>query len=147
VTLTAGPAAAAVVHADPDRLRQALGNLITNAIRATAAGGRVDVTVRAHGDTVAIVVHDTGVGIAAEDLPHVFDRFWRADSARGRGTGGSGLGLAITRQIMTDHGGGIAVASTSGVGSAFTLTLPVARSADARATRGALTRPGDSPEG
>ena len=78
-------------------------------------------------DTQAIVqVVDTGAGIAADALPHVFDRFWRADAARGRRTGGSGLGLAIARQIVTDHQGTITVASEVGVGTTFTITLPCA---------------------
>ncbi|HEY0698839.1 MAG TPA: ATP-binding protein, partial [Micromonospora sp.] len=112
------------VHADPDRLRQVVGNLVTNALRATAAGGSVRL-VASRTDTQAIVqVVDTGSGIAADALPHVFDRFWRADAARGRRTGGSGLGLAIARQIVTDHHGTITVASQVGVGTTFTITLP-----------------------
>jgi two-component system, OmpR family, sensor histidine kinase BaeS len=77
---------------------------------------------------VVIRVADTGTGIAPAALPHVFDRFWRADSARGRRTGGSGLGLSIARQIVTDHGGTITVASKLGVGTTFTITLPALRS-------------------
>jgi two-component system sensor histidine kinase BaeS len=112
------------VHADPDRLRQVVGNLVTNALRATAAGGSVRL-VASRTETQAIVrVVDTGSGIAADALPHVFDRFWRADAARGRRTGGSGLGLAIARQIVTDHQGTITVASEVGVGTTFTITLP-----------------------
>ncbi|MEU5939681.1 ATP-binding protein [Micromonospora sp. NPDC047548] len=112
------------VHADPDRLRQVVGNLVTNALRATAAGGSVRL-VASRTDTQAIVrVVDTGSGIAADALPHVFDRFWRADAARGRRTGGSGLGLAIARQIVTDHQGTITVASEVGAWTAFTITLP-----------------------
>ncbi|MEV0723379.1 ATP-binding protein [Micromonospora purpureochromogenes] len=112
------------VHADPDRLRQVVGNLVTNALRATAAGGSVRLAA-SRTDTQAIVqVVDTGSGIAADALPHVFDRFWRADAARGRRTGGSGLGLAIARQIVTDHQGTITVASEVGVGTTFTITLP-----------------------
>ncbi|MGK5442893.1 ATP-binding protein [Micromonospora sp. URMC 105] len=112
------------VHADPDRLRQVVGNLVTNALRATAAGGSVRL-VAGRTDAQAIVqVVDTGSGIAADALPQVFDRFWRADAARGRRTGGSGLGLAIARQIVTDHQGTITVASEVGVGTTFTITLP-----------------------
>jgi two-component system, OmpR family, sensor histidine kinase BaeS len=112
------------VHADPDRLRQVVGNLVTNALRATAAGGSVRL-VASRTDTQAIVqVVDTGSGIAADAMPHVFDRFWRADAARGRRTGGSGLGLAIARQIVTDHQGTITVASEIGVGTTFTIALP-----------------------
>jgi two-component system sensor histidine kinase BaeS len=75
-----------------------------------------------------MVVRDTGVGIPPEDLPHIFDRFWRADAARGRTTGGSGLGLAIARQIITDHSGTIGARSQVGVGTAVTITLPYDRS-------------------
>ncbi|MGW0226692.1 sensor histidine kinase [Actinopolymorpha singaporensis] len=109
---------------DPDRLRQALGNLIGNALRATGAGGTVTLALSPRGKQAVVEVRDTGKGIPAEDLPHLFDRFWRADPARGRATGGSGLGLAIVRQIVTDHGGSIDVRSTVGAGTTFTVTLP-----------------------
>jgi len=122
---TPGPAQ---VYADPDRLRQVLGNLVTNALRATSAGGSVTLSSTVDGTAVVIRVADTGTGIAPAALPHVFDRFWRADSARGRRTGGSGLGLSIARQIVTDHGGTITVASKLGVGTTFTITLPALRS-------------------
>ncbi|MBE1488727.1 sensor histidine kinase [Plantactinospora soyae] len=122
LTVTATPV---TVYADPDRLRQVLGNLITNALRATAPGGRVTLTLVREAGSAVVRIVDTGSGIAPDALPHVFDRFWRADSARGRQTGGSGLGLAIVRQILTDHGGSITVTSQLGVGTAFTLTLPV----------------------
>jgi two-component system sensor histidine kinase BaeS len=115
-----------VVHADPDRLRQVIGNLITNALRATAAGGGVALSANRSGDRGIVRVVDTGTGIPAEALPRVFDRFWRADPARGRSTGGSGLGLAIARQIVTDHLGTITVASEPGRGTTFTITLPAA---------------------
>ncbi|MES4907178.1 MULTISPECIES: ATP-binding protein [unclassified Streptomyces] len=111
-------------HADPDRLRQAVGNLVSNAVRATGPGGTVRLSL-ARGDARALVrVSDTGHGIPAEQLPHVFDRFWRADAARGRATGGSGLGLSITRQIVKDHQGTIGVESEVGVGTTFTIELP-----------------------
>nr|WP_322768927.1 HAMP domain-containing sensor histidine kinase [Frankia sp. Cr1] len=116
------------VYADPDRLRQVLGNLIRNAIAATPPGGTITLTVR-EGDGVALIqVSDTGRGMAEQDLPHVFDRFWRADTARGRGSGGSGLGLAIARQIVTDHAGTIEVTGRLGVGTTFTVSLPAAES-------------------
>jgi len=120
----------ALIHVDPDRLRQALGNLISNAIRATAAGGSVTVSAQVDGGWAVLTVADTGSGIAPEHLPHLFDRFWRADPARGRATGGSGLGLAITRQIITDHHGQIAATSELGVGSVFTVRLPLAVGSD-----------------
>ncbi|MER5550425.1 HAMP domain-containing sensor histidine kinase [Streptomyces sp. NPDC002793] len=115
--------------ADPVRLRQAIGNLVSNAVRHTPAGGRV--TLRAHSaggaeDEVVVEVADTGSGMAPEDLPYVFDRFWRAEKSRSRRTGGSGLGLAIVRKLVEAHGGTTAVASTVGEGSVFTLRLPPA---------------------
>jgi two-component system sensor histidine kinase BaeS len=117
-----------MVDADPDRLRQVLANLLSNALRATPAGGSVTLgTVDVGDGWAAVVVRDTGTGISATDLPYIFDRFWRTDSARGRSTGGSGLGLAIARQIVTDHGGRIAAQSEPGRGTAVTVTLPVIR--------------------
>jgi two-component system sensor histidine kinase BaeS len=111
------------VHADADRLRQVVGNLLGNALRATAPGGTVALGLVRHDDLAIIQVRDTGKGIPPEDLPHLFDRFWRADTARGRATGGSGLGLSIARQIVTDHQGTIDVESTVGVGTTFTILL------------------------
>jgi two-component system sensor histidine kinase BaeS len=107
---------------DPDRLRQVVGNLLSNAVRATPAGGRVTIRVGRDGDTARIEVDDTGSGIDQADLPYVFDRFWRADPARTRG--GSGLGLAVARQIVTDHGGTLTATSSPGAGSTFRVTLP-----------------------
>ncbi|MGW1617008.1 sensor histidine kinase [Streptomyces sp. NPDC002285] len=125
ITLTTEASAPVWIHGDPDRLRQALGNLVTNALRATPPGGTVTLALaRPDQNHAAIHVCDTGTGIPAEHLPHLFDRFWRADPARGRATGGSGLGLAITRQIITDHHGTVTVSSTVGTGTTFTLTLP-----------------------
>jgi two-component system sensor histidine kinase BaeS len=108
-----------VVHADPARLRQALGNLVSNAIRHTPAGGSVVVAVRGHPDAVEFTVTDTGSGIPAAHLPHVFDRFYRA-----RATGGSGLGLAIAKHLVEAHAGTLTAESTEGSGSTFTLRLP-----------------------
>jgi len=111
------------VLGDPDRLRQVIGNLVSNALRA---GGEVTVSAWAQGDLARLSVTDTGTGIAPEHLPHLFDRFWRADSARSRAEGGRGLGLAIVKQIVTDHGGTISVVSRLGHGSTFTVSLPLA---------------------
>nr|WTB32306.1 ATP-binding protein [Streptomyces sp. NBC_00830] len=111
------------VTADPDRLRQVVGNLIGNALRATGAGGTVTLALIPRGEQAIVEVRDTGKGIPAQDLPHLFDRFWRADPSRGRTTGGSGLGLSIARQIVTDHDGTVDVRSTVGVGTTFTITL------------------------
>ncbi|GIJ09519.1 two-component sensor histidine kinase [Micromonospora andamanensis] len=109
-----------VLPADPVRLRQIVGNLVSNAIRYTPPGGTV--TVGAYDST--ITVRDTGVGIAAENLPKIFDRFWRADESRNRATGGSGLGLAITQHLVGAHGGTLTAQSTLGEGSLFTVWLP-----------------------
>ncbi|WP_410631888.1 sensor histidine kinase [Amycolatopsis sp. cmx-4-83] len=113
--------------ADPVRLRQVVGNLVTNAIRHTPAGGRVTIRVSSTVDEVALAVADTGTGIAAADLPHVFDRFWRAEKSRSRQTGGSGLGLAIVRHLVHAHGGTVTVESEVDSGSTFTVHFPRAQ--------------------
>ncbi|MEU5228854.1 HAMP domain-containing sensor histidine kinase [Streptomyces anulatus] len=124
VTATApGP----TLRADPVRLRQAVGNLVSNAVRHTPEGGRVTLRAYAHeeGDGAVLVeVTDTGTGIPPEDLPHVFDRFWRAEKSRSRRTGGSGLGLAIVRKLVEAHGGTVDATSVEGEGSTFVLRLP-----------------------
>jgi len=103
-------------------------NLITNAIKYTPRGGHVELSMtRRAGDEIAIAVRDTGIGIAATDLPHVFDRFWRADRARSRASerAGFGLGLSISQWIVQAHGGTISVQSRLGRGTVFTVVLPV----------------------
>ena len=119
-------AAPVVVPGDADRLQQLLLILLENAVRHTPSDGRIAVEVLpTNGSGAArLVVRDTGEGIAPEHLPHVFDRFYRADGARSRATGGTGLGLAIARTIARAHGGDIAVASTPDHGATFTVTLP-----------------------
>lgn len=114
------------VQGDRVRLRQLFLNLITNAIKYTPKGGTVTVALERRGDQAAFAVHDTGLGIAAADLPFIFDRFWRADRARSRAAerGGFGLGLAIAQWIAHAHGGAINVASRLGRGSTFTVTIP-----------------------
>ncbi|GAA2689454.1 sensor histidine kinase [Actinoplanes palleronii] len=112
------------VRADPDRLRQVLGNLLSNAIRYTDAGGRVEVGVHRDELNAILTVRDTGVGMTADEVSRVFDRFWRADPARQRATGGSGLGLTITRRIVDDHGGRISATSEPGLGTTFTVRFP-----------------------
>jgi len=119
-----------VVPVDQSRVRQLVLNLLTNAVKYTPRGGSVSVDLAQDDGRVVIAVTDTGVGIALGDLPHIFDRFWRADSARTR-TGerpGAGLGLAICKWIAEAHGGTIEVHSRPGRGSRFTVTLP--KSAD-----------------
>lgn len=132
ITLQVDVGIPARIYGDADRVRQALGNLVTNALRATPPGGTVTLALSVDADHAAVHVHDTGTGIPAEHLPHLFDRFWRADPARGRTTGGSGLGLAITRQITTDHHGTITVDSTVDIGTTFTITIPTRTDANPR---------------
>jgi two-component system sensor histidine kinase BaeS len=122
LSVSAGPSL--VVRADALRLRQILDNLVANALRYVPSGGSVSVTAVPDGGTVVISVADTGAGIAEEDLPHVFDRFWRADKSRSRSTGGSGLGLAIVRKLVEAHGGTVDVTSTTGAGTTFRVRLP-----------------------
>lgn len=122
------------VSVDTDRMTQVLNNLVGNALSHTTQG-EIHLSAHTQGDRVALVVQDSGSGIAPEDLPFVFDRLYRGDKARQRlGEGSSGLGLAIARAIVEAHGGAITAASTLGQGSAFTVTLPCANEAhfDAR---------------
>ena len=99
-------------------------NLCSNAIQYNREGGHVTIDVWAENGNACIRVRDTGTGISAEDLPHVFDRFYRADKARTSHSGGAGLGLAIARAIVDAHGGHIALESVVGTGTAVTVTLP-----------------------
>jgi signal transduction histidine kinase len=116
-----------VVLADRTRLRQLFLNLVTNAIKYTPAGGKVELGVGRHPDNVTFAVRDTGIGIAAADVPHIFERFWRADRVRSRMSerGGFGLGLAISQWIAQAHGGTLTASSRLGRGSLFTVTLPL----------------------
>jgi signal transduction histidine kinase len=121
-----GPAAGALmVLADADRMGQVLGNLLDNAWRHTPAGGAVRVTVEGRRGSVRLSVSDTGEGIAAPHLPHLFERFYRADTARDRQHGGSGIGLAIARALVEAQGGAIQASSDgSGRGARFDIALP-----------------------
>ncbi len=115
------------VDGDGVRIRQLFLNLVTNAVKYTSKRGTVTISLEDRGDHVAFSVQDTGVGIAAADLPYIFDRFWRADRVRSRTgeRGGVGLGLAIAQYIAHAHGGFISVGSRLGRGSTFTVQLPV----------------------
>jgi len=128
VTVEVGtPAQPVVLPLDQSRMRQLILNLLTNAVKYTPRGGRIRVTLGSADGRAQFSVSDTGIGIAPGDLPHVFDRFWRADSARTR-TGerpGTGLGLAICKWIAEAHGGTIEVQSRPGRGTTFTVTLPL----------------------
>jgi signal transduction histidine kinase len=110
--------------ADGEQLLRVLGNLVSNALRHTPAGGRITLGAARDGDAVAFTVADTGEGIAAEHLPNIFERFYRADSSRNVESGGSGLGLAIVRSIVEAHGGRVSVASAPGEGTRFTCMVP-----------------------
>ncbi|WP_238005288.1 ATP-binding protein [Dactylosporangium sp. AC04546] len=125
IRLVVAPGDRVPVRVDADRIRQVLGNLLSNAIRHTPAGGSVTLRAVTDGEDAVVTVADTGTGIAEDDLPHVFDRLWRADAARGRDTGGSGLGLAIARRLVIDQGGRIEAASEIGAGTTMTITLPL----------------------
>ncbi|HEX6477910.1 MAG TPA: HAMP domain-containing sensor histidine kinase [Ktedonobacteraceae bacterium] len=118
------------VYGDPDRLKQVLVALLDNALKYTPFEGSVALSLTT-GDYYALIkVSDTGIGIQPEDLPHIFERFYRADPARSRDRGGSGLGLTIAQSIMHEHEGSIEVESTPGKGSIFIMKLPLAREDD-----------------
>ena len=112
------------VIGDPDRLKQLFINLIDNAIKYTSEGGQVDLSLAKLNGWAQFEVKDTGLGIPAEDLPHIFDRFYRVDKARARTKGGSGLGLSIAKWVAQAHGGDIHVESEVGAGTTFTVSLP-----------------------
>ncbi|MBV5246663.1 MULTISPECIES: sensor histidine kinase [Mycolicibacterium] len=128
--------------ADEQRLSQVLGNLLENALRHTPSGGLVEVSCVRDGDRLRVAVADTGEGLAAEHLTRVFERFYRADTARDREHGGAGLGLAIAKALVEAHGGSISVASAGpGAGATFTVELPTAEvRANEFPTAGASTR-------
>ncbi len=123
------PANSTSLQVDPARLTQVLQNLLANALRHTPTGGKITVCLEAKPETIHLAVTDTGEGIPAEHLPHIFDRFYRTDPARSRDRGGAGLGLAIARAIVEAHGGQIKVTSLGvpGQGSIFTIQLPTTK--------------------
>jgi signal transduction histidine kinase len=113
------------VQADEQRIAQVLFNLISNALRHTPVGGTITISAELREDRILVSVRDTGAGISPEDLPQVFERFYRADRSRARATGGSGLGLTIAKQIVEAHGGQIWAQSWLGAGSTFAFSLPL----------------------
>jgi len=125
VALELSLSGSAVARLDPRLIETALGNLIENGLKYTPHGGRVSVEVSIMGGRANLLVTDTGIGISAEDLPHIFERFYRVDRARARKTGGAGLGLAIAAEAATLLGGQLTVTSELGQGSRFTLSFPV----------------------
>ena len=123
------------VDVDPKRVGQILRNLLANALRYTPEGGRIRLDAQQESERVVVRVQDTGPGIPAEHLDNVFERFYRVDPSRTRGTGGSGIGLTIVKQLVEAHGGRVAVESAPGRGATFTFTLPAARLVEAPPTR------------
>jgi signal transduction histidine kinase len=115
--------AGVVVDGDPSRLKQVVVNLLDNAIQYTPEGGSISLTAARQNGWATLVVADNGAGIPPDALPHVFERFYRADKARSRYSGGSGLGLSIVKAICTAHSGDIEIASTEGVGTTVTIRL------------------------
>jgi len=111
------------VKGSAHRLERLLSNLVGNAIKYTPDGGTITLSLFQDGDWACLQVSDTGIGIAPEHLPHIFDRFYRVDEARTRGDGGSGLGLAIVKGIAEQYGGRVTAASEPGKGSRFTVCL------------------------
>ncbi len=124
ITLVSDAQGTVEVEGDRARLKQVVVNLVDNAIKYTPAGGRVEVRVTREDDHALLEVNDTGVGVPAEALPHIFERFYRVDKARSRAVGGTGLGLAIVKSICTAHGGRVKVESTENKGSRFQVQLP-----------------------
>jgi two-component system sensor histidine kinase SenX3 len=119
-----GRAAQYTVRGDETQLASMFTNLVDNAVKYTPSGGRVEVTGGFEGSEIVIQVSDTGIGIPEEKLPRIFERFYRVDKARSKETGGTGLGLSIVKHVAENHGGRVAVESTPGEGSTFTVYLP-----------------------
>lgn len=145
LTMDADPGLA--VDVDRQRMGQVLGNLLTNALRHTPAGGRVTLEARQSPSGVTLSVTDTGEGISPEHLPHVFERFYRGDTARDRDHGGSGVGLAISRALIQAHGGTLSATSTT-AGATFTIDLPIKQPPDQptyRRTRSSTVNTGAPP--
>jgi len=111
-------------EADPERINQILNNLVSNALRYTPPKGKVGIHLEATNKSVVITISDSGPGIPAVHLTHIFERFYRADKSRSRTEGGTGLGLSIARQLAHLHGGSLTAANIPGGGAEFTLTLP-----------------------
>ncbi len=113
------------IEGDRDLINQAIGNLVSNAVRYTPEGGSIFISLERENGNASVSVTDTGIGIAEEDLKQVFSRFWRADSARATGTGGLGIGLSLVREVADQHRGEVTVESVKGEGSTFTISIPL----------------------
>ncbi len=114
----------AIVDGDSNRLRELISNLLINAVQHSVPGGTVTCSVSTLGPKTRLVVSDTGPGVGSDDLPHIFERFYRANKVRSRASGGAGLGLAICKWIVESHGGQIRCESSEGQGARFTVELP-----------------------
>ena len=125
LTLTYRADPAAIVPGDPDMIRQATANLISNAVRYTPEGGKVSVRVRRGESMASIAVKDTGIGLTPEEARMVFSRFWRAGSARDRESGGLGIGLTVVKEIVDRHDGWVQVEGRKGEGACFTIHIPL----------------------
>jgi len=112
------------INADKDKVSQILVNIISNSLKYTPDGGKIEITVTGGEKDVQISIKDSGIGIAPSDLPYIFERFYRADKSRSRASGGSGIGLAIVKSLVEAHGGTITVKSEMGMGSEFFVLLP-----------------------
>ena len=126
IELVIGAEDQATILGDPDRIKQLLLNLVDNAIKYTPQGGKVTLGLQRVEGWAQLSVADTGIGIPAQDLPHIFERFYRVDKARSRAAGGTGLGLSIVQWIVQAHNGKIDVQSETGKGTTFTVWLPLA---------------------
>ncbi len=114
-----------IIHGDEVKLEKLLLNIVRNAIKYTEVKGKIFLSVKKTGDKVKIYIKDSGIGIPEDDLPFIFERFYRVDKARSRGEGGTGLGLSICKWIAEAHGGNIEVESEVGIGTTFIITLPM----------------------
>jgi signal transduction histidine kinase len=114
----------AIISGDQKRLHQVIFNLVSNAVKYSTESGQILIDIHNLGKNVQLTVKDQGIGIAKEDIPLIFERFYRTDRSRNRKTGGAGIGLTIVKAIVLAHGGNISVESVKGCGSCFTVVLP-----------------------
>ena len=114
------------VNGDRERIEQVITNIVSNAVKYTPDGGKIDMTVGTSGKNVFVRVADNGIGIPEKDLPRLFDRFYRVDKARSRESGGTGLGLSIAQEILNQHKGSIEISSKYGKGTSVLITMPAA---------------------